>query len=441
MLGEFYKKRFRQTLSQYALDIPYVVLVLAYFFVVWIPLHTNEWLVVWGFILGFLPFVLPVMLAILAVQMFLEYKREKQYWSTEHALLEIKLSEEITQGPYAAELLLRALYDTGEVDTPAHELLGNTRPWFSLELVSTEGVVRFYIWTRVKFKERIKAQIYAHYPTVQVVEVPDYTMSVPWDPEVYDLWGIAQCLQKPDPYPIATYIEQGMTKADMKEEFKNDPMVSLIEFFGSMGKGEHAWMQIIIRGHTECYWSEEEYHRHLKLNEWTDLEVKKLGEKFADKEGLPNYSRLPEGDKEAVKAMQNKLNKQIFDVGIRAMYIARKDQWKGNIRNNGFPTAFRSFEHGAGGIGLNGLKPIFYIGPFNVRWHDFMGIRRALLKKRMYRAYVTRQYFYLPYKDLHMALNSEEIATLYHFPGKVAHTPTLERMPSRRSEAPANLPI
>jgi hypothetical protein len=439
MLGEFYKK-FKTVLSQYALDIPYIALVLVYFFIVWVPLHLDVWVIIWGFILASLPFVLPILFCIITIQLWFEYKRQVEYWSTEHVVLEIRLPEEITQGPYAAELFLRALYQTGEVDTPAHELMGKTRPWFSLEIVSTEGVVRFYIWTRAKFKELVKAQLYAHYPSLQIVEVPDYTLSVPWESEQYDLWGIEQALQKPDPYPIATYVGQGLDKPDMKEEFKHDPLVSLIEFFGTMGPGEHAWSQIIIRGHTKCYYSEEEHHQHLRLDKWTELEVNKLGKKFEDVAGKPNYSRLPEGDKEAVKAMQNKLNKQIFDVGIRTMYIGKKENFN-KTRFAGFPTAFRSFEHGSSGIGLNGLKPIFYIGPFNVKWHDFMGIRRALLKKKMYNAYVTRQYFYTPYKDLHIALNSEEIASFYHFPGKVAHTPTLERMPSRRAEAPANLPV
>ncbi len=35
----------------------------------------------------------------------------------------------------------------------------------------------------------------------------------------------------------------------------------------------------------------------------------------------------------------------------------------------------------------------------------------------------------------------EELATIFHFPGKVATTPTLGRIPSKRAEPPSNLPI
>jgi hypothetical protein len=40
-----------------------------------------------------------------------------------------------------------------------------------------------------------------------------------------------------------------------------------------------------------------------------------------------------------------------------------------------------------------------------------------------------------------MILNTEELATIFHFPGQVAGTPTLERVPSKKAEAPSNLPI
>ena len=40
-----------------------------------------------------------------------------------------------------------------------------------------------------------------------------------------------------------------------------------------------------------------------------------------------------------------------------------------------------------------------------------------------------------------MTLNVEELATLYHFPGEVAATPTLPRIDSTKSSSPSNLPI
>ena len=420
-----------------------------FFFLVWMPTHWSEWTVVAGFLLAFLPFVLPVLLCIMFYIGWLEYKRQQDYWSTEYTVLEIRLPEEITQGPQAAELFLRVLYQSGEVDTPVHGLRGKTKPWFSLELVSTEGTVRFYVWTRSRYAGLVKAQLYAHYPTVQVAEVPDYTLGMPFDLEKMDIWGIVQRLQKPDPYPIMTYVAWGLDKSSEKEEFKVDPLVSLIEFMGTLGPGEHLWSQIILRGHTnnppasDAPWAHDHgVHEHVNIEEWTNIEINKIAEKakIIREDSAPNFMALTEGDKVKVKAMQEKLNKQAFDVGIRTVYVAKKENLDGTKRA-GIPTSFRSFEHGSEGRGLNGLRPVFYIGPFDYPWQDFMGIRRKRLKQKMYEAYVSRQFFYPPYKDFHIVLNSEEIASLWHFPGKVAHTPTLIRMPSRRAEAPANLPV
>jgi hypothetical protein len=61
--------------------------------------------------------------------------------------------------------------------------------------------------------------------------------------------------------------------------------------------------------------------------------------------------------------------------------------------------------------------------------------------------YKLRRYFYSPWKGKKFhgskpfVLNAEELATIYHFPGSVSSTPTLEKIPSLKSKAPANLPI
>ena len=62
-------------------------------------------------------------------------------------------------------------------------------------------------------------------------------------------------------------------------------------------------------------------------------------------------------------------------------------------------------------------------------------------RRRIYEAYRRRSYFYEPFKTRPIVLNTEELATLYHFPGEVVKTPTAPRIPSRRGEAPSNLPV
>ena len=65
-MSVFYKG-FRSRLGKYGLEPYYVALVLLYFVLVWIPFHFDEWTVVAGFLIAFLPFVLPVLLGVIGL--------------------------------------------------------------------------------------------------------------------------------------------------------------------------------------------------------------------------------------------------------------------------------------------------------------------------------------------------------------------------------------
>jgi hypothetical protein len=58
------------------------------------------------------------------------------------------------------------------------------------------------------------------------------------------------------------------------------------------------------------------------------------------------------------------------------------------------------------------------------------------LKKEELYLYKSRQWF-----RHFKIMSAEEMATIFHLPGTVAFTPTLNRIPSTRGEAPNNLPI
>jgi hypothetical protein len=64
----------------------------------------------------------------------------------------------------------------------------------------------------------------------------------------------------------------------------------------------------------------------------------------------------------------------------------------------------------------------------------------------MFESFCRRSYFWPPYttqdfSQKHMVLNTEELATIYHFPGSAVRTPNLKRIPSKRADAPSNLPL
>jgi hypothetical protein len=77
-------------------------------------------------------------------------------------------------------------------------------------------------------------------------------------------------------------------------------------------------------------------------------------------------------------------------------------------------------------------------------WENFLGHAKSERENDFLSAYKLRSYFQLPYKHLFTkpsVMTTEEIATIFHLPGKVVGTPTLTKISSRKSEAPSNLPI
>ena len=60
----------------------------------------------------------------------------------------------------------------------------------------------------------------------------------------------------------------------------------------------------------------------------------------------------------------------------------------------------------------------------------------------MFRNYIRRYTPFYPRKGGSFVLNTEELASLYHFPSKMAApAPTIPRVVTRKREAPPGLPI
>lgn len=179
----------------------------------------------------------PLFLIFFSWNLWVRYIRANFINEKETVLLEIKLPRDLQKSPKAMELFLNNLHQTAGEGNPWDKYWkGGVRAWFSLEFVSIEGQVKFFIWTREEIKEMVETQIYAQYPNVEVSEAPDYSLNIHYDSEKIKLWGTEFKLTKEDPYPIKTYVDYGLDK-DPKEEFKIDPISNVLEYLGSLGQG------------------------------------------------------------------------------------------------------------------------------------------------------------------------------------------------------------
>jgi len=400
-------------------------------------------------LLTFAPVAFCLLMAVIFWDLWVDYVRGKQFLGLKYTVLELKLPKDTWKSPKAMEVFLNSLHNTADGSKYAQYWKGETRPWYSLELVSVEGVVKFYIWTEDRRKQGVMSALYSQYPEMEIKEVPDYSRSVQFDPKKIRIWAAEfKFTNKSPAYPIKTYIDYGLDK-DPKEEFKVDPMLPLIEFLGSVGPNQQVWMQLLIRAHLK------DTRKAGKLFELEDS-WKKDAEEVINEEILKRdpktkvagvvvegteYTKMPmltDGEREIVLAIERRQAKLPFDVGIRFLYIAEKKAFNVQFGIGGIIGNMKQFnyEH------LNGFKPNgdIWHPRLGDPWLDFMDIRRNRYGLLSLMAFKRRSYFYTPFATKPLILNTEELATIYHFPGSVAQTPSLDRIPSKKAQAPGNLP-
>lgn len=409
---------------------------------------------------------IPLVIIDIAWYLWVLYRRALFFAKQEYILLEIKPPKEIFKSPRAMEFCIDSLHSTLKEGNWYEKFWkGQVRDSYSLEIVSISGVVHFYIWCRKGDKNKIEANLYSQYPGVEINVVPDYTLPMTYNPEVNGMYVTEFKLTKADAFPIKTYVDYGMEK-DPKEEFKIDPMTPLIEFMGSLAKGNQAWIQMIIRAHkaeekdpnkTFSKWKIWETwnladkwdfleKKDLRWKEGAQAEIDKIlakgkGEKGEDGKIIPGTTRfLTEDEQNTIKALGRSVSKKGFDVGMRLIYTAPKDVFDmGNLGGLiGGITHFNS--------SMNGFAPDGTTSPkykhLLLQWKDRSKKLIDREKQDFLDAYKRRAYFYEPYKrEKYFVLNTEELATIFHLPGMVSATPTFTRVESRKGEAPANLPL
>lgn len=420
-----------------------------------------------------IPLVGTAILGYLAFKVWLHYVQQDFISGIEFVLLEIVPPRDVLRSPKAMELFItNALYHWSEKGGKEEYWQGAVWFWFSLEIASIEGQVHFYVRTPSRLRSLIETQMYAQYPQAQVKVVEDYTLAVDEiSPEsAWNGWGCEFKLVKPEAFPLKTYIDYGLDK-DPKEEYKVDPISPVIELFGSLGKGEQAWVQILVTPSKRMYRIKGTWFGKRDWVEEAKIQIKKMLEPYATtrfwagsttKTGM-EY-RIPGFLDTLSKAMSAKTTKLGFETGIRLMYVAKKEAFSMNSRRN-IRLIFRQYARPDSNelFRINSAQADRYSGIFPASQKTIM-----MLANRMLHEYRERAFFHLPLRHhifsqhywnwpfpnvftfsgvikayVHhqtYVLNTEELATLWHLPGQILKVPTFERIESKEASPPTNLP-
>ena len=298
-------------------------------------------------ILWFLPLLGAALLGAIAWKLWMHYIQQSFISGIDYVLLEIVPPREVLRSPRGMELFLsNALYQKSHKGGVEEYWQGAVWFWFSLEIASIDGQVHFFVRTPTRVKGLVETQMYAQYPQAQVKVVEDYTLAVDKisaDSE-YNLWGCEFWLEKPEAFPLKTYVDFGLDK-DPKEEFKVDPISGIIELFGSIKKGEQMWMQLVITAdHQKKYHTKGTWFKHHGWVKEAELVIRKQLEEFtgsrarAAGDGPPgSFSkeiRAPAYMDAMVKGAGAKILKVGFETGIRVCYVAKREVFDMSNRRN-----------------------------------------------------------------------------------------------------------
>jgi uncharacterized protein YifE (UPF0438 family) len=273
-------------------------------------------------------------------------------------------------------------------------------------------------------------------------EVIDYTAEVRNDLSKHDFMAFHFVKKgKEDVLPIKTYIEFGLDRMP-KEEEKFEPMAPLLEHIGKCKPHERIWIQWLCTPHVEQNFKNGQLHEHATWEKAGKAKIKEImmGESNKDTENPETPSKLTMGERDVITAIERNISKYSYEVAIRAMYITLdKTKFDGDMIGPILRGMSQWDIIGRNGIGLK------WRTDFDWPWFaDPSGHKKKHYKHRELDFYKGRNYIPGDVKKLSdspKVMSSEELASMYHIPGKAIITPALSRVESVRRNAPTNLPI
>lgn len=344
--------------------------------------------------------------------------------SMESVLLELRIPPDLVRSPRAMEQVLIAIHGLRNAPKSwrAYHLDGQVTRWFSFEIVSQGGTLKFYVRTPAALKNLVESALFSYYPEVEISVVPDYVATLPstiFDLEAHnlDIWGMEIAAAKDPVIPFKTY-----NAFSSGEKDGIDPLSSMVEVLGKLKKEEFAAMQIIASPADKGW-----------IKGGADV-IAKLKESGA----------LTPGESSNVKEIEDNISKPAFDVLVRATYIAPKEGFSPSFAGSGITGALNQLsspKHNAFAptLGTTGKRAKLRYQKARMLWAFRT---RAIPQKELFGKLFTSTRAYRNFEEKWAPISVETLATMFHpLTSTVLTAPHLERLASRRVSAPAGLPI
>lgn len=264
----------------------------------------------------------------------------------------------------------------------------------SFEIISKEEGISFYVVTPDEIAGIVEKQINGAYPEAEIDIVDPEEV---WDRGAYT--AIMELKLAGSPYyPIKVF-----------KDMQVDTLNSLTSAMSKLDSSEALAIQIVVSP---------------AGNGWRNQGNSFIG---AIKAKQANPDKHINVDPKLIEAIENKVSKVGFDVAIRVVSLA-KDKISAENHLQNVSTSFSQFTN----ANYNRFVRKSFFNAHKVI-DDFI-YRRITIKD-----------VHIPLFDISLfrnvsLLNSEELATVFHFPNKKVQTPKIIWLEARRSAAPVNLP-
>ncbi len=328
--------------------------------------------------------ILAIIFAVIGFIAFTSYKnRNREERSLKSVLLEVAVPQGNDIKIDAMEQLFSSL---NSIKKGGWKQKYDVQPVVSFELVARPEDIRFYVWAPKKLVDLIEKQIHGAYNDAEIKEVDEYNIFTEEGKVAYKSYQ----LKKANFYPIKTF-----------KELATDPMSSLTSALAKMGAGEAAAIQIVISP-SDGAWQKE---------------GKGFISSTKKQESDPEKAKFSVAGK-TLEAVENKVTKPGFETSIRIVVVANTEESaKAHLGNLG--SAFEQFNGELNGLGgRKVMNKAMFMEDFLYRYQPMYNVRG------------NHQSF----------LNSEELATVFHFPNKQITTPHIYWVNAKTAPAPAEIP-
>lgn len=404
-------------------------------------------------------------------QIWLGKQIEKFMAGVPWVMLEVRIDELNEKSPVAMEQIFSSMHAMIASFSLGERWTGKVPLTMSAEIVSIGGRVSFMFRLPERYRNLFESAVFAQYPRAEVRQVQDYLGNLPrsYDPvkSEFEMWGTQLNKRADNALPIRTYKQEDEYFEQSSQKTTIEPLAGVLEAMSNIMPYELMALQVVIKPVNDD-WKKSAEDLLAKMKglpakakaptwfetiffEYPGIIVNELmgalgltGAAEPKKEEKPQslVSSMSDSEKGRIDAVVQGLSKLSFEVKFRMLYLAPKDKFNKGMRIPELLGALRNFDNPQ----LNGFKPdgarITTDASFKLfeklekPWLDYKIVSR---KNKFLRWFKDRDHDAGSGKTI---LNTEELATICHFPqAPNARVSQLERVQTVKSAPPIDLPI